>query len=137
MKQIVTVMELLIQCRQIFRKWPPQKLVLLVNRLFAAVFAWKRYAGAGSELRHKQFRQAANLLGDQSISKNFYLGRTASVAILSFLAKNDRKTGSVAVMRRFKAFFAFFNLPRTFSMANAIPHWVKVGAGYRREYLKI
>lgn len=133
----MTVMELLIQCRQIFRKWSPQKLVLLVSRLFAAVFAWKRYAGAGSELRHKQFRQAANLLGDQFISKKFYLGRTASVAILSFLAKNDRKTDPVVVMRLFEAFFAFFNLPRTFSMANAIPRWVKVGDGHRREYFKI
>ena len=103
----MTTLQFLMECWQAFLKWPPQNLVLLISTLFAAAFAWKRYSVADSELRHNQFRQAANLLSDQSTCKNLYLSRTASVATLSFLAKKNPKTYHVIVMRLFEAFLRF------------------------------
>lgn len=85
-----------------------QKIILAGGAVFAAIFAWKRYRVADSVLRHDQFRRAARLLADrESSSRNLYLGRTASAAMLSFLATKEPDEYHVVVMRLFEAYLRF------------------------------
>lgn len=77
----------------------------LFAALFAAAFAWKRYRVADGVLRHDQFRQAADLLADaKSHTRNRYLDRTASAAMLASIATNARDDYHVVVMRVFEAY---------------------------------